>query len=94
MRVEEGKRRAALQEGEDSVGDFVDGEVFADVPLRGLPHKGALRGVELGQEGAVALGGSEGRPVGDRLMETPGGWVDLGGGEGEPKGAHALAVFY
>ena len=76
------------------MGDFVDGEVLADVPLGGLPHKGAFRGVELGQEGAVALGGPEGRPVWDRLMEASSGWVDLGWGGGKPKGGHALAVFY
>ena len=56
MSVEEGKRVAALQDGEDSVGDFVDVEVLVDVPLRGLPHEGAFRGVEFGQTGAVALG--------------------------------------
>ena len=55
MGVEEGKREAVLQEGDDPVGDFVDREVFADVPLRGLPQEGVFCGVEFGQEGAVAL---------------------------------------
>ena len=94
MRVEEGKRRAALQEGEDQVGDFVDGEVLADVPLWGPPHEGAFLGVELGQKGAVALRGPEGGFVGDRLMETSGGWVDLRGGGGKPEGGHALTMLY
>ena len=76
------------------MGDFFDGEVFADVPLRGLPHEGAFRRVELGQKGAVTLGGSEGRPVGDCLMGPSGGWVDLREGGGHPKGGHALAMFY
>ena len=39
-------------------------------------------------------GGPEGGPVGDRLVEPPGGWVDLRGGGGQPKGGHALSVFY
>ena len=34
----------------------VDGEVVADIPLRGFPHEGALCGVEFGQKGAVVLG--------------------------------------
>ena len=50
MAVEEWKRGAAFSEGKNSVGDLVDGEVLADVPLRGFPHEGAFRGVELGQE--------------------------------------------
>ena len=48
MRVKQRKGRAAFQEGEDPVGDFVDGEVFADVPLRGLPHEWAFRRVQSG----------------------------------------------
>ena len=63
------------------MGDFVDGEELAYIPLRGLPHERAFRGVELGQEGAVALGRPEGRPVGDHPMEPSGGGVDLGGGQ-------------
>ena len=42
----------------------------------------------------MALGGSKGRPVGDRSMEPSGGWVELRGGGGEPKGGHALAMLY
>ena len=76
------------------MGDFVDGKVLADVSLRVFPQEGAFRGVELGQKGAVALGGPKGRPVGDRSMEAPGGWVDLRGGGGKPKGGHALTMFY
>ena len=29
------------------MGDFVDGEILTDVPLRGLPHEGAFGGVKL-----------------------------------------------
>ena len=47
------------------VGDFVDGKVFEDIPLGGFPHEGALGGVKFDQEGAVTLGGSESRSVGD-----------------------------
>ena len=76
------------------MGDFVDGEVLADIPLRCFPHEGVFRMVELGQEGAVTMGGPKGRPVRDRFMEPSSGWVDLRGGGGQPKGGHALAVFY
>ena len=55
MRVEKRQRGAIFQEGENSVGDFVNGEMLADIPLRGFPHEGAFRGVEFGQKGAVAL---------------------------------------
>ena len=65
MRVEEGEGGAVFQEGKDTVGDFVDRAVLADGAARGLPHEGAFRGVELGQEGAVALGGPKGGPIGD-----------------------------
>ena len=74
--------------------DFVDGEVFADVSRRGFPHEGAFRVVEFGEKGAVALGGPEGGPIGNRLMETSGGWVYLRWGEGEPEGGHALTMNY
>ena len=56
MSVEEGERGAAFQKGEDPMGDLIDGEVFADGPLMGLPHEGAFCGIELGKEGAVTLG--------------------------------------
>ena len=75
------------------MGDFVNGEVLADVPLGGLPHEGAFRWVEFGEEGAVALRRPEGGSVWDRFMETPCGRVDLWGGGGQPKGGHALTVF-
>ena len=86
VRVEEGERGAVLQEGEDSVGDFIDREMLADVPLRGLPHEGAFRGVEFGPEGAMALAGPEGGLIRYPLVETSSGWVYLWGGGGEPKG--------
>ena len=76
------------------MGDFVYGKVFADVSLRGFPQEGALRGVQLGQKGAVALGGPKGGSVGDRHVEATGGWVDLRGGRGKPEGGHALTMFY
>ena len=76
------------------MGDFVNGEVFADSPLMGLPHEGALCGVELGQEGAVALGGSKPGFVGDRFVEPSSGRVDFGGGGGHSEGGHALAMFH
>ena len=94
MGVKQLKGRAAFQDWEDLVGDFVDGEVFADVPLRGFPHEGAFRRVQPGQEGAVALRGPKGGFVGDRLVEPTCGWVNLGRGGGQPKGGHALAVLY
>ena len=90
----EGGNKMRVEEGKDPVGDFVDGEMLADISLRGLPHEGAFGGVELGEEGAVTLGGPEGRLVGDRLMEPSGGRVDLRGGGGEPKGSHSLTMFY
>ena len=40
--------------------DFINGEVFAEVPLGGPPHEGAFRGVEFGQKRKMALGGPEG----------------------------------
>ena len=48
MPVEEGERSASIQQREDPVGDFVNGEVFADSLLMGLPHEGAFRGIEFG----------------------------------------------
>ena len=47
------------------MGDLIDGEVFADSTSLGFPHEGAFCGVELGQEGAVALGRSKCGSVGD-----------------------------
>ena len=41
------------------MGDLVDGEVFADIPLWGFPHEEAFGGVELDQEGVVTQGRSE-----------------------------------
>ena len=35
MRVEEGEGDAAFEEGEHPMGYFVEGEVFADLPLGG-----------------------------------------------------------
>ena len=61
------------------MGDFVDGEVFADGGLGRLPHEGALGGIKLDKEGAVTLRGSIGRPVGNGFVQPSGGWVDLGG---------------
>ena len=47
------------------MGDFIDGEVFVDIPLRGSPHEGVFGGVKLEQEGAMTLGGCESRSVGN-----------------------------
>ena len=60
MRVEETQVGAIFQEGENSVGDLVDGKVLVDVPLRGLPNERAFSRVKFDQEGLVTLGG----PVG------------------------------
>ena len=76
------------------MGDFVDGKVFADVPLRGFPHEGVFRGVRFGEEGAVALGGPASGLVWDRLVESACGRVYLQGGGGQPKGGHALTMIY
>ena len=56
--------------------------------------RGRVAGVELGQEGAVTLGGPEQGPVGDRFVESPRSGVDFGGGGGWSQGGDALAVFY
>ena len=50
------------------MGDLVDGEVFANIPLRGFPHEGAFGGIELDQEAAVTQGRSKGRLVRDGLV--------------------------
>ena len=92
--VEEREGGAAFLEGKNSVGDLVDGEVFAYGAPGSLPHEGAFRGVELGQEGAIALRGPKGGPVGNRLIEPPCGRIYLRGGRGQSEGGHALAVFY
>ena len=76
------------------MGDFVNGEVFADSPLMGLPHKGALCRIELGQERTMTLGGPKRGSVGDRLMEASSSRVNFRGGGGQPEGGHALAVFH
>ena len=47
MRVKERKGGGTFLEGEDTVGDLVYGKVFADVPLGGFSHVGALSGVKL-----------------------------------------------
>ena len=65
MSVEEGERGTALPKWKDPVGDFVNGEVLADIPLGGFPHEGAFRGVESDQEGAVTLGRPKGGSVGN-----------------------------
>ena len=74
--------------------DFIDGEVFADSSLVGLPHEGAFCGIELGQEGAVTLGGPKRGSVGDRLVEASSSRIDFGGGGGQSEGGYALAVFH
>ena len=68
MGVEEREGGAVPKEWGDAVGDFIDEEVFADVSLGGLPHKGAFGWDTLNQKGAVTLGGSKGRLVGDRFV--------------------------
>ena len=64
------------------MGDFIDGEVFANIPLAGFPQEGAFGGIELDQPGAVTQGRSEGRLVWDRFVQTGRGWVNLGGRRG------------
>ena len=76
------------------MGDFINGEVLADGSLMGLPHEGAFRGIELGQERAVTLRGPERGPVGDRLVEASSSRVDFGGGGGQSEGGHALAMLH
>ena len=76
------------------MGNFINGEVFADSLLVGLPHEGTFCRVELGQERAVTLGGPKCGPVGDRLVEASSSRVDFGGGGGQPEGGHSLAVFH
>ena len=65
VRVKERQRGAIFQDGENSVGDLVNGEVYADILLGSFPHDGAFGGVKLNQEGAVTLGGPGGRLVGN-----------------------------
>ena len=48
MLIEEGEGGAAPQEREDSVGDLVNGEVFADSGFGSFPHEGTFRGVQFG----------------------------------------------
>ena len=74
--------------------DFVDGEVFANSAPGCFPHEGAFRGVQFGEEGAMALGGPESGPVWDRLVESACSRVYLRGGGGQPKGGHALAMLH
>ena len=75
------------------MGDLINGEVLADVPLGSLPHEGAFRGIEFGQERAVALGRRKGGSVGDRSMEASRSRVDFRGRGGHPQGGHALSMF-
>ena len=93
MRVEEWEGGAVFQEGEDSVSNFVQGEVLADIPLGGFPHEGALCRVKLGKEGAVALGGPKCGLIGDGFVQAVRGRVDFGWGGGHSQGGHALIVF-
>ena len=79
MRVEVREGGAAFQEWEDPVSDFVQGVVFADIPLGGLPHEGALCRVKLGKEGAVALGGLNVDLLGTDLCRRPAAGLISGG---------------
>ena len=47
MGVEEGKVDPSLEQGEDSVGDLVDGQVLSYIVLGGRPHEGSCGRVEL-----------------------------------------------
>ena len=76
------------------MGDFINGEVFANSLLMGLPHEGAFCGGKLGQERAMTLGQPKRGSVGDRLVETSSSRVNFGGGGGQSEGGHALAVFH
>ena len=75
------------------IGDLVDRKVLADGTVRSLSHEGAFGGVDFGQEGAVALGGPKGGPIGDGFMEPTSRQVYPWGGGGQPKGGHVLAMF-
>ena len=68
MWVKELEGGAVLEEGENSVGDLINGEMFADVSLGGFPHEGAFGGVEFDQQGPVTLGGSAGGLIRDRFV--------------------------
>jgi len=59
------KEKPAFKQGKRPVGDLIDGEVFADRDLRCLPHKGAVGGVQLDQQGAMTERGAVRRPVWD-----------------------------
>ena len=68
LRIEKWKGGTTFEEGEDPMGYFVDGKVFADVSLRSFPQEGAFGGVELARQGPVGLGGPESRPIGHRFV--------------------------
>ena len=68
MRDKERQGEVIFQEGENSMGDLVNGEVFADISLGSFPHEGAFSGVKLDQEGAMTLGEPEGGLVGNRFV--------------------------
>ena len=47
------KEKPVFKQGKRPVGDLIDGEVFADRHLGCFPHKGAVGGVQLDQQGAM-----------------------------------------
>jgi len=76
------------------VGNLIDGKVFADRHLGCFPHKGAVGGVQLDQQGAVTERGAVRRPVWDRFVEPGRRRIDFGRRADHPQGRHALSVFY
>ena len=47
------------------MGDLIDGKMFANISLGGLPDERAFGRVKFDQKGSMTLSGSEGGSVGD-----------------------------
>ena len=93
MGIQKGEGAPVFEEGQSSLSDWVDGQMFTYVGLRGPPHEGSFGGVELDQQAAVAVWRSEGGTVGHRFMKPGSDRVDFGRRGDGPEGCHTLTVF-
>ena len=69
------------------MGDFIDREVLADVPLRGLPHEGCFAGLSLVRRERWHWGDLKEDLLGTDLWSRPAAWFISGGEEASLRAA-------